>query len=142
VAPLEVPLQRASQATAPGLPSHDRGSPAGSPTGIQARDGDDAMVMPVHIGGAKMVGDEPSLTPWEQHVIARMEEEFGRHNPGMPGRVGQRPVECPGPLLFIGAAVATFGTVLAFGVPTGHTPLAIAGYILVLVGLMIVWGQL
>jgi len=82
--------------------------------------------------------DDLPLSPWEQYVIAAMEDEFGRDDPGIPGRAGQR----PGPLLFIGAAVAAFGTVVAFGVPTGHTPLAIAGYILVLVGLMIVWEQL
>jgi putative Ca2+/H+ antiporter (TMEM165/GDT1 family) len=55
----------------------------------------------------------------------------------MPGRVG----EGLGPLLFIGAAVAVVGTVLAFGIPT-HTPLAISGYILLLMALMIVWHQL
>jgi uncharacterized membrane protein YedE/YeeE len=82
------------------------------------------------------------LTPWEQYVIARMEEEFGGRNTGLSGRVGERSVESPGPLLLIGAAVAVFGTVLAFGVPTGHTPLALAGHILVLVGLMTVWEQL
>ena len=87
-------------------------------------------------------GDDPSLTPWEEHVIARMEEEFGRHNPGMPGLAGQHAVEGPGPLLLIGAAIAVFGTVLAFGIRTGHTPLAIAGYIILLVGLVIVWEQL
>ena len=81
--------------------------------------------------------DDPSLTPWEQLVIARMEREFGRRHPGAAERVGQR----PGPLLFIGAATAIFGTVLAFGVAP-HTPLAVAGYILVLVSLMIVWEQL
>ncbi|HYT39586.1 MAG TPA: hypothetical protein VEN99_08755 [Acidimicrobiia bacterium] len=86
--------------------------------------------------------DDPSLTPWEEHVIARMEEEFGRHHPGTPGRVGPRPAERPGPLLLVGASVTVFGTVLAFGISTGHTPLAIAGYILLLVGLMIVWDQL
>ena len=78
--------------------------------------------------------DDLSLSPWEQEVIARMEDEFGR--PG-PGRVGQG----PGPLLFVGAAVAVCGTVLAFGIPT-QAPLAISGYILMLVGLMIVWNQL
>ena len=86
--------------------------------------------------------DDLPLSPWEQHVIAAMEAEFGRDNPGIPGRAGRRPMERPGPLLVIGAAVAAFGTVLAFGVPTGHTPLALAGYILIVVGFMIVWGQL
>ena len=86
--------------------------------------------------------DDVSLTRREQRVIARMEDEFGGHNPGMPERVGQGPGERPGPLLFIGGAVAALGTVLAFGIPTGHTPLALAGYILMLVGLMMVWNHL
>jgi uncharacterized membrane protein YedE/YeeE len=86
--------------------------------------------------------DDPQLTPWEQHVIARMEEEFGHHHTRMAGRVGHRGMERPGPLVFIGAAVAVLGTVLAFGIPTGHTPLAIAGYILMLVGVAIAWDQL
>ena len=86
--------------------------------------------------------DDLPLSPWEQHVIAAMEGEFGRDDPGIPGRVGQHRMERPSPLLFIAAAVAAFGTVLAFGVPTGHTPLAIAGYILILVGLTIVWELL
>ena len=86
--------------------------------------------------------DDPQLTPWEQHVIARMEEEFGPHNTPMAGRVGHRAVERPGRLLFIGVAIAVLGTVLAFGIPTDHTPLAIAGYILMLVGVAITWHQL
>ena len=85
--------------------------------------------------------DDLPLSSWEQHVIAAMEDDFGRDDPGIPGRVGQHRMERPSPLLFIAAAVAAFGTVLV-GVPTGHTPLPIAGYILILVGLMIVWEQL
>jgi hypothetical protein len=81
--------------------------------------------------------DDLPLTPWEQEVIARIEDDFGRHDPGMPGRVGRG----PGPPLFIGAAVAVIGTVLAFGIPT-QTPLALSGYILLLVGLVIVWNRL
>jgi uncharacterized membrane protein YedE/YeeE len=86
--------------------------------------------------------DDLPLSPWEQHVIAAMEDEFGPDDPGIPGRVGQRPTERPGPLLYIAAVVAALGTVLAFGVPTGHTPLALAGYILMLVGVTIVWELL
>jgi uncharacterized membrane protein YedE/YeeE len=86
--------------------------------------------------------DDLPLSPWEQHVIAAMEDEFGGDDPGISGRAGQRPIDRPGPLLFIGAVVAALGTVVAFGVPTDHTPLAIAGYILLVVGLMIVWQQL
>ena len=86
--------------------------------------------------------DDLPLSPWEQDVIAAMEDEFGRDDPGVSFRAGPRPMEGPGPLLLIGAAVAVFGTVLAFGVPTGHTPLAMAGYILILVGFAIVWDQL
>jgi hypothetical protein len=85
--------------------------------------------------------DDLPLSPWEQHVIAAMEDDFGRDD-GIRGRAGRRPVERPGPLLFIAAVVAAFGTVLAFGVSTGATPLPIAGYILMLVGFTTVWEQL
>lgn len=83
--------------------------------------------------------DDPQLTPREQRIIARMEEEFGDH----PTRIaGRRAVERPGPLLFIGVAVVVQGTVLAFGIPAGPPPLAIAGYVLILVGMAIVGYQL
>ena len=78
----------------------------------------------------------------EQQVIAAMEDEFGDDDAGICGRAGQRRIERPGPLLFIGAVVAALGTVMAFGVHTDHTPLPIAGYILPVVGFMVVWQQL
>ena len=79
--------------------------------------------------------DDPQLTPREQRIIARMEEEFGDHPIRMAGR---RAVERPGSLLYIGVALAVQGAVLAFGIPAGPLPLAIAGYILILVGMAIV----
>jgi hypothetical protein len=82
--------------------------------------------------------DDPQLTPREQRIIARMEEEFGDHETGMAGRAVERPAS----LLFIGVAVAVQGAVLAFGIPTGPAPLAISGYILILLGSAIVWYQL
>ena len=82
--------------------------------------------------------DDPQLTPRERRIIARMEEEFGDHDSRMAAR---RAAERPGPLLFIGVAVAVQGSVLAFGI-SGPTPLAIAGYILIVVGLAIVWYEL
>jgi len=86
--------------------------------------------------------DDLPLSAWEQGVIAAMEDEFGPDDPGIPRRVWPGPTERPGPLLYIAAVVAALGTVLAFGVPTGHTPLALAGYILMLVGVTIVWELL
>jgi len=83
--------------------------------------------------------DDPQLTPREQRIIARMEEEFGDH----PTRIaGRREVGRPGPLLFIGVALAVQGAVLAFGIPAGPPPLAIVGYVLIIVGMAIVGYQL
>jgi len=83
--------------------------------------------------------DDPQLTPREQRIIARMEEEFG--DQAIP-IAGPRAARRPGPLLFIGVALAVQGAVLAFGIPAGPTPLAIVGYVLIIVGMVIVGYQL
>ena len=81
-------------------------------------------------------GDGTSLTPWERETVAWMEKEFDIHEPG-PAR--PRPAGEPGPLLVAGVATAVFGAVVAF---VAAAPLDLAGWIVLLVGLTIVWEQL
>jgi hypothetical protein len=85
--------------------------------------------------------DPQSLSPWERATVAWMEAELDLRDPGLapPGDGYRRPGGKPGPRLFAGTAVSLFGIVVAV---TGGAPLDIAGWILVLVGLVIVWEQL
>lgn len=81
-------------------------------------------------------GDDTSLTPWERETVAWMEKELDVRDPGL---ACPRPADGPGPMLLVGVATAVFGAVAAM--ITGP-PLDIAGWIVLLVGLAIVWEQL
>ena len=83
--------------------------------------------------------DGAPLTPWERDVVARMEEELGPRDEARRGPVGHLPTDPPGPMLLVGAGTTFFGIVVAF---TAGTPLGLAGWILLLIGLVIVWEQL
>jgi hypothetical protein len=74
--------------------------------------------------------DPPSLTPWERETVAWMEEELGLRDPGLPGRAGRMPLA--------GAMVSLFGMLVAL---TAQAPLGVAGWIVVLIGLVIVWDR-
>src|SRR3954464_6771113 len=87
-------------------------------------------------------GDSPSLTPWERETVAWMDEELDLRDPGLPppavttpGRVATG----PRPMLFGGAAAFSCGIVVAV---TARAPLDVAGWILVLIGLVTVWEWL
>ena len=83
--------------------------------------------------------EDASLTPWERETVAWMEEQLDFRDPPSPGRVGRRPADHPGAMFFVGSAITMFGAVVAF---TAGAPLGFAGWILLVVGLVVVWDEL
>jgi hypothetical protein len=81
-------------------------------------------------------GEDASLTPYEMEMVARMEEELDLREPGPPGG---GPVIRQEVIAVAGFVVAAFGAVIAFA---AETPLTLAGWILVLVGLVMIWERI
>jgi hypothetical protein len=70
--------------------------------------------------------EDASLTPYERETVAWMEEELDlRDSADGAGRGG-----------VAGGAVAAFGAVVAF---SAAAPLALAGWILLVIGFFMVW---
>jgi hypothetical protein len=83
--------------------------------------------------------EDTSLTPWERETVAWMEDELDLRDPAAPHPAGRRPADRLGPMFLVGGAITLFGAVVAF---TAGAPLGLAGWILLLVGLVVVWDEL
>ena len=75
--------------------------------------------------------EDASLTPYERETVAWMEEELDLRDPGPPGAA-----DGPGRVGLVGGAVAVLGAVVTF---SAAAPLALAGWILLVVGFVVIW---
>ncbi len=75
--------------------------------------------------------EDASLTPYERETVAWMEEELDLRDSDLPGSA-----DGAGRVGVAGGAVAAFGAVVAF---SAAAPLALAGWILLVIGFFMVW---